>query len=114
MVPMSVTSQPSSASVLLDDHVVGLTPLQLSITPGAHMLLLKAPDALDARYTLEAADSGANLHAVLWRRQAVLSRVRSTLPGAALSAAELLADGQIALSLSLPTGHQLQAWRLEP
>src|SRR5262249_32951643 len=89
------------------------TPLQMDVPAGAHTLLLKDHESIDARYTLHVDEPGTGLHAMLWRRQPLLTRLRSTLPGAALSDARFLADGEVALSLSLPTGQRLQAWRLD-
>jgi hypothetical protein len=113
-VALTITSQPQSASVVVDQHAVGRTPLDLRVTPGNHVVDLKGPNVLDAHYALDTGVDGAALRAVLWRRQPLLSRLRSTLPGAELSSARLLADGQVALSIALPAGQQLQAWQLDP
>ena len=49
-----------------------------------------------------------------WRSQASLRRLRPALPGAALIDARLLEDGHVGLSMAMPAGRLLQAWRLEP
>lgn len=49
-----------------------------------------------------------------WRQRASLSRLRPPLPGAVLTAAKLLDDGRLGLSIALYPSSQLQAWRLEP
>jgi dipeptidyl aminopeptidase/acylaminoacyl peptidase len=93
---------------------LGRTPLSLLVEPGAHSVQLKAADALDAQYTLQVGTEGAALDVRLLRRQAGLTRLRPTLPGAALADVRLLSDGQLALSIGVPPGRQIQAWRLDP
>jgi hypothetical protein len=109
-----LTSQPSGARVWLDGRESGVTPLDVFVEPGAHAVVLKAADALDGQYTVRVGGEGAALEAVLWRRQPRLTRLRPTLPGAALSDVRLLSDGQLALSTGVPLTKQLQAWRLDP
>ena len=116
-VPLALTSRPLGAAVWLDGHERGRTPLQLVVEPGAHSVVLKAPDgrdAMDGRYALQVTRDAAALDAVLWRRQPSLTRLRPALPGAMLGDARLLDDGQIGLTIALPPGRQLQAWRLDP
>ena len=116
-VPLGLTSRPPGAAVWLDDRERGRTPLQLAVEPGAHSVVLRPPDgrdALDGRYALQVTAGAAALDAVLWRRQPGLTRLRPALPGATLADARLLDDGQLGLSIGLPPGRRLQAWRLDP
>lgn len=112
--PLDLTSRPSGAAVWLDGHERGRTPLALALEPGPHSLVLRANDVLDATYAVPPAAQPAALEAVLLRRQPGVVRVRPTLPGAVLSDVRSLADGELALSLALPPGRLLQAWRLDP
>lgn len=113
-VPLQLASHPSGASVWLDGRERGRTPLEVDVDPGAHTVQLKAPDAVDATYAVQVGIQGGVLDALLWRRQPALKRLRSTLPGATLADVHLLSNGELALSVALPAGRQVQAWRLEP
>lgn len=113
-VPLELTSRPAGAGVWLDGHEQGRTPLTLEVQSGQHSVLLKARDAVDGQYAVQVGGEGAALEAVLWRRQPTLEHVRPSLPGATLADVRLLADGELALSIAVPPGRQLQAWRLDP
>src|SRR5215208_2893340 len=111
---LEVTSRPSGASVWLDGRELGRTPVQLHAPVGAHSVLLQSSDALPAQYAVDLTETGAAVNALLLRRQPSVTRVRSTLPGANLADVRLLASGELALSLAIPTTQRLQAWRLNP
>jgi hypothetical protein len=115
LVPLALTSQPPGASVWVDGRESGVTPVALSVAPGPHALVLKARAALETRYALDVPkEGGRTFEAVLWRTQPGMTRLRAALPGATLADARLLEDGQVGLSISLPPGRELQAWRLDP
>jgi hypothetical protein len=114
LVPLALNSQPVGASVRFDGRDRGSTPLNLAVEPGPHTLALKASDAVETQYTLEVPGAGGAFDAVLWRRQPKLTRLRAALPGASLADVRLLDDGRVGLSISLPPGRELQAWRLDP
>jgi PEGA domain len=113
-VPLALTSQPVHARVWVDGRERGATPLKLMVEPGAHTVVLKAHDAQDAQYSVDVGRDGAALAAVLWRHQLGAIRLRPALPGASLADARLLDDGTVGLSIALPPGGQLEAWRLDP
>jgi PEGA domain-containing protein len=112
--PLQVASQPAGAEVWVDGHQRGVTPLELSVVPGPHSLALKRPQALEQQYAVDVGSSGATLEAALWRRQPLVSHLRPALPGAVLADARLLSDGALGLSIGLPPGDELEAWRLDP
>jgi hypothetical protein len=112
--PLELTSRPAGAGVWLDGRERGRTPLELSLEPGPHSVLLRANDMLEATYAVPSAAEPRALEAVLLRRIPKVVRVRSTLPGAVLSDVRPLADGGLALSLALAAGRLQQAWRLDP
>jgi hypothetical protein len=114
VVPLQLASQPAGAGIWLDGRERGRTPLDVLVDPGVHNVLLKSPDTLDSTYAVQVGAEGASLDAVLWRRQPTLRRLRPTLPGAVLSDVRLLSSGELALSVTLPAGRQVQAWRMEP
>ncbi|MGI9148530.1 MAG: PEGA domain-containing protein [Chloroflexota bacterium] len=114
VVPLELSSRPPGAGVWLDGHERGHTPLELPVEAGAHAVVLRARDALDGRYAVQVGAEPTVLEAVLWRRQPSLVRLRPSLPGAVLADARPLANGELALSMALPLGHQMQAWRLDP
>ncbi len=113
-VPLQLASQPPGASIWLDGRERGRTPLDVLVDPGVHSVVLKTPDTLDSQYAVQVGAEGAVLDALLWRRQPTLRRLRPTLPGAVLSDVRLLSSGELALSITLPVGRQVQAWRLDP
>jgi hypothetical protein len=113
-VPLVLSSQPLGASVWLDGRERGSTPLNLTVEPGAHALSLKANAAVETQYALAVPTEGRSFDAVLWRRQPGLTRLRAALPGASVADVRLLDDGQVGLSIGLPPGRELQAWRLDP
>jgi hypothetical protein len=81
---------------------------------GAHEVVLKAGDAIDSRYAVNVDSHGTVLNAVLWSREPKVTRLRPALPGAVLSDARFLADGELVLTIGLPPGRQMEAWRLDP
>ena len=113
LVSVDITSRPP-ARVSIDGQDAGSTPLVTTLASGPHIVAFKQTGAVETTYTLPADTERATWSVALWAGQPVVSRLRSTLPGAALSGARLLDDGRVALTISLPAGHQLQAWRLEP
>jgi hypothetical protein len=113
-VPLELHSRPPGAAVWLDGRERGRTPLEVLVAPGAHSVVFKAADAVDGEYALDVGAEPAELDARLLRRQPTLTRLRPTLPGAVLSSVRLLADGELALVISVPPGRQLQAWRFDP
>jgi hypothetical protein len=114
VVPLDVRSRPAGADVWLDGRERGRTPLDVQVESGPHRVLLKMHDAQEGQYTVQVGGEPAALDAVLWRGQATFARLRPSLPGAVLSDVRLLGDGQLALEIAVPPGHQLQAWRLDP
>jgi hypothetical protein len=113
-VPLQLGSHPPGAGIWLDGRERGRTPGEVLVEPGAHNVVLKTPDTLDGQYALQVGAGGASLDAVLWRRQPALRHLRPTLPGAVLADVRLLSSGELALTIALPAGRQVQAWRLEP
>lgn len=113
-VPLAVHSHPAGAALWLDGHERGTTPLDLQVEPGVHTVALKQQNALEQQYAVDVGATGAALDVGLWRRQPVVSRLRPALPGASLEDARFLEDGALGLSIALPPGNTLEAWRLDP
>lgn len=113
-VPLALTSQPTGAALSLDGHDHGTTPQDVLVEPGRHTLQLTAPDALPGRYVIDVGGDGAPFHALLWRRQPDVTRLRPALPGATLADVRQLDDGELGLTVALPASGQLQAWRMDP
>jgi hypothetical protein len=110
---LSVTSHPAGARITLDGRELGRTPASLAVAPGLHDLGLLAPETPEARYRLQV-DHPLSFDAVLWRREAVVTRLRPALPGAALTSIDLLDDGRLALGVAVPPEADLQVWLFEP
>ena len=113
-VSLALSSQPPGASLSLDGHERGATPQDLLVEPGQHTLQLSAPDALPSRYVINVGGDTAAFHAQLWRRQPSITRLRPALPGATLEDVRFLDDGELGLTVALPAGPQLGAWRMDP
>ena len=111
---LALTSQPGGAGVWIDGHQRGTTPMRLGVEPGVHSLVLKSPGALDSHYSLHVGTDGSTFNGILWSRQPRVTRLRPALPGATLEDVRVLDDGSLGLSVGVPPGRELQAWRLDP
>ena len=110
---LQIDSVPSGATVLVDGRGRGETPLVLPLSERTHQIVLQRSGFADALYEVTpAAGVTSTLQADLWRRSPQLERLRPPLPGAAIQHADFLADGRVALILSLPPGEERQAWLL--
>jgi hypothetical protein len=119
-VHLAVTSQPAQATVVLDGHERGKTPLDISVAPGTHALILKHPDTLDEQRQLSVS-SDTSVSVSLWRRRPDAVQLRPAYPGASVADAIFLADGRVAVALSLPgegagggSGANREAWIFDP
>jgi len=111
--PLSVTSTPGGATVLVDGQEQGKTPVTLAVAPGHHEVVLRAPDAIDELRSIDVAPEGFRLAVPLWRAHPLAHTLRPALPGAAIADAMFLDDGRVGLTISLP-GDERQAWTLNP
>jgi hypothetical protein len=110
---LAVGSWPDDAEIWLDGRASGRTPVDLAVAAGPHRVQLKAPHAVETEYAIDVDQGGAAFEPLLWRRQPLISRVHSTLPGASLSGVHLLPDGRVSLMLGVGPDQQLQAWQLD-
>ncbi len=111
---VAIRSRPAGAEISVDGRSVGHTPAALTIAAGRHALELKAGDVASALYSLDVGADDSSFEALLWRRQPLVSRLRSPVPGATLSDAHLTPDGNVSLGVSLTPDQELQAWRFDP
>jgi hypothetical protein len=118
-VPLRITTEPDQASVSLDGHERGKTPLTLVVSPGPHRLLLKHPDAIDEQRQLTVTGD-LNLDVSLWSLRPTAVQLRPAYPGASISDAAFLTDGRLSLSMALPgqTANpdvgMLESWIFDP
>ncbi|MBV9322326.1 MAG: PD40 domain-containing protein [Chloroflexi bacterium] len=112
--PLYVTSTPADAAVWVDGRQQGTTPVDVSVVPGPHDVLLKTSETIDSRYSVDVPVAGRAFDAILWRHAPTVTHLRPTLPGAVLSDVRLLNSGAIGLAVSLPPGRQMEAWSLDP
>jgi len=103
-VPVHLDSVPSGADGLVDGVRRGQTPLVASLVPGQHTYTLRHPDALEVTQTFDVPDTGASAVVRLWRYRPSVLPLGSVYPGAILADARFLADGRVALIISLPIG----------
>ncbi len=117
---LEITSLPNNATVLVDGHQKGKTPLSLAVIKGAHTLMLTHPAAVDTRRQL---DVTADMDVIvsMWRRRPDAMPLKPAYPGASIRGAAFLADGRLTLAMALPgpAGNQAdgmmnEAWILDP
>jgi len=101
-VSVHLDSVPSGADVLVDGVRRGQTPLVASLVPGQHTYTLRHPDALEVTQTFDVPDTGASAVVRLWRYRPSVLPLGAVYPGAILADARFLADGQVALIISIP------------
>jgi len=101
-VPVHLDSVPSGADGLVDGVRRGQTPLVASLVPGQHTYTLRHPDALEVTQTFDVPDTGASAVVRLWRYRPSVLPLGAVYPGAILADARFLADGQVALIISIP------------
>jgi hypothetical protein len=119
--PVQVASTPSGAEVRIDGIRRGQTPAVLGLSPGTHELILRHPNAIGTVRSIDVPAEGTDLTVSLWRRQPDILPLRPVYPGASLVDARFVADGTVALSVSLPgesSAAQPQSarelWQLDP
>jgi len=117
--PVHLDSAPSAAMVSVDGRSRGQTPLATWLTPGQHTLSLDQPDSLAEQQSIDVADSGASVHMDLWQRRPQVVPVRPVYPGASLRDVAFLNDGQLMLSVGMPTQAaasiaSTELWRMDP
>jgi hypothetical protein len=100
-VRLTVTSTQANATVLLDGHERGKTPLSLGVAKGRHTLALTHATAVDEQRQLDiSGDMHANVSMLELRPEAV--QLKPAYPGASINAATFLNDGRLALAMGLP------------
>ncbi|HEY3081213.1 MAG TPA: PEGA domain-containing protein [Chloroflexota bacterium] len=111
---LRVDSSPPAATVRVDGHDRGSTPVDLVLAPGEHDLRLSRPGHADALHRVRLIHGEtSSLAAELWSDAPMSRRLRPTLPGAAVSDSGFLADGRVALTLSVPPAGERQVWVLD-
>lgn len=111
---IQVSSEPPGATVEVDGRGRGPTPLSLTVRPGVHRLTLRREDYAEAAYQVEAsAGQTTKVAAELWLKAPQAQRLRPTFPGATIADATFLADGRVALTLTLPPGDERQLWAVD-
>jgi len=101
-VRLELTSQPDEATVILDGHSRGQTPISVLVKRGEHTLVLRHPDAIDEQRTISVS-SDLNMRVGMWLRRPTAVQLRPAYPGASIADAAFLADGRLALSLAVPS-----------
>jgi len=98
---LKITSEPDGATVVVDGHQRGKTPISLVVSKGPHTLVLKYPQALDDQRQVNVS-TDTDISVSMWRRRPDAIQLRPAYPGASISDAAFLADGRLALSMGLP------------
>ncbi|GAC1323461.1 MAG: hypothetical protein NVSMB2_21190 [Chloroflexota bacterium] len=92
-----------------------MAPATIDVGAGAHRIAFESAAALGVEYALTTDGASASTFSpTLWRRQPVVQHIRAVVPGASLADVRVLADGDLALTVSAGRDSILQAWRLVP
>jgi hypothetical protein len=116
-VELDITSTPASASVLVDGHERGKTPLSVAVAKGKHTLALTHPSAVDDQRQLDIS-SDMHVNVTMFERRPDAVQLKPAYPGASINAATFLDDGRVALAMGLPAqtgdGTVNEAWVFDP
>src|SRR5581483_9676690 len=111
---LRVTSTPPGAIVEVDGRAGALTPADLTLAPGEHRVTVRREGYTDATFRIGAQPGQTGIvTADLWLQKPLAQRLRPTFPGATIANADFLADGRVALSLTLPPGDEQQLWLID-
>jgi hypothetical protein len=103
-----LTSAPEGVDVVLDDRVVGQTPVE--VATAGRTIVLRRPGAPDVRVL----DPEEGVAVPVWQQSTMLP-IRSPVPGGAITDVTLLEDGRASLIVASPAGPvERQAWILDP
>jgi len=103
-VPVLIDSTPTGAEVRVDGTSGGVTPAQLSLSPGLHSLLVRQTSSMEVVQPLDIPSAGTSAYIQLWRRQPIVLPLRSMYPGAGLADARFLDEGELGLRVSSGAG----------
>jgi hypothetical protein len=108
-VAVSITSQPSGATVFVNGIDAGLTPATVSVPAGTQVTLHR-----DGFLDTLLVNPRSQASAMLWGTPR-LQLVRPPLPGGKIAGVDVLADGRVVLDLTVPTApSERQAWDFDP
>ena len=108
---VQIESQPPGATVEVDGRKRGVTPFHVTLPAGNYRVTLTQDSYLDTTIPITVTQAHTTtLSAALWRRTPQVQRLRPTFPGASITDASILADGRVALALTLPPGDERQLW----
>lgn len=114
LAPLTATSTPAGATILVDGKPLGHTPATVGVPAGTRQLLLRLDGYADAAYPVVADHAThVTVEAVLWPRTPRVRRLRPPLPGASIVAYTFVANGRIAATLALPGSDERQLWLLD-
>jgi hypothetical protein len=112
---LQVDSRPPGASVELEGHPAGTTPIRLDLRPGTYHLRLVATGYLSASQQAAVTAGGfTSVQATLWPAEPRISQLMPPLPGATLAGAGFLQDGRVTLTVAVPPGDERQLWLIGP
>jgi hypothetical protein len=106
-----IQSQPPGAVVLADGQRLGTTPTTLHLPPGIHSVTLQRSGYTDLTQSIEMSDrERITLAANLWLQSPRVRALRPIFPGASISDASFLTDGEVVLTVALPPTGDREAW----
>jgi PEGA domain len=116
-VHLDITSVPADATVLIDRHERGTTPLSVAVTKGRHTLVLTHSTAVDDERELDIS-SDMHVNVTMFERRPDAVQLKPAYPGSSINGATFLDDGRVALAMELPgqagDGMLNEAWVFDP
>lgn len=120
-VPVLIESTPTGAEVRVDGASGGVTPAQLSLSPGLHSLLVRQASSMELVQLLEVPSAGRSVSIELWRGRPLVLPLRAVYPGAGLIDARFFDEGKLGLRVNSGAGPGMsqpnasdELWELDP
>jgi hypothetical protein len=117
---LDVASEPEGATIVIDGHERGKTPLSTVVASGQHTLMLTNPASIDDERQITVSVD-MQVRVSMWLRRPDAMQLKPAYPGASISNASFLADGRLSLSMAVPVAGGnaanrplAEAWILDP
>ncbi len=108
-------SSPDGARVEVDAQNQGSTPVRVAVSPGTHHVALRLEGYMPTSASVHVEENAVTTVSThLWLATARGQRVRAVFPGAVISQASFLGDGNLALILQLPSAGGREVWVADP
>jgi len=109
-----IAGVPDGTDVIVDGHVRGHTPASVRVPSGDHRVELRHRGYLPATHSLHiSAGQTLTLDEHLWRQRPDVLRLQPVFPGATITDVTFLHDGQLVLTVTIPSETDRQFWLVD-